>query len=110
MGEGDSPPISKGRITLSKEDIRSLKLLLLRALNNNQRIILLEISNNFTQTITSLLLEIEKKYGTPLSTLKLNARILKRLKLIDFGNSSSARLTRLGRIVLEIIRVHESER
>jgi hypothetical protein len=46
-----------------------------------------------------LLRIISKFYNIPLSTLKFNANILKKLNLISFGNSSNfqvARLTEFG--------------
>lgn len=80
-----------------------LKRILLRAINRNQVLILEEVSKNSSLTISSLLLGMEKKFRIPLSTLKLNARILKKLNLIDFGNSSPARLTGVGEFVVKII-------
>jgi len=47
---------------------------------------------------------LEKEFKVPLSTLKLNAKILRDLNLIDFGNSSPAKLTELGKFVVEIIK------
>jgi len=47
----------------------------------------------------------------PLSTLKLNAKILKSLNLISFGNNSHfqvAKLTDFGRFVVRIIRSDEN--
>jgi hypothetical protein len=74
---------------------RELKLILLRALNRNQILILSQIENNRTETISSLLRIISKFYNIPLSTLKFNANILKKLNLISFGNSSNFQLARL---------------
>lgn len=47
---------------------------------------------------------MSESYGIPLSTLKLNARILKALNLIAFGDGSTVRSTPTGKFVLEIIR------
>jgi hypothetical protein len=44
-----------------------------------------------------------REFKVPLSTLKLNARILKKLGLIDFGGGSVARLTKAGKLVLSLL-------
>jgi len=49
-----------------------------------------------------LLREIEKKHKIPLSTLKLNAKILRKIGLISFGNSLVARLTNVGKMIIQI--------
>jgi len=54
-------------------------------------------------TISSLVSELEKRYKIPLSTLKLNAKILRNLNLISYGNNSAARLTAFGRLVAKVI-------
>lgn len=95
--DGDETPI---HLLKQRED---LKRILLRALNKNQILILKEVSKNSKLTISSLLLRMEKEFKVPLSTLKLNARILKKLNLINFGNSSPARLTELGEFIMQII-------
>ena len=59
--------------------------------------------------ITSILKEISEKYELSISTLKLNARILKELNLISYGTASNPRnveLTELGRFVLSLIKNH----
>jgi len=71
-------------------------------LNRNQLLILEEVSRNSEKTISSLLREIEKKHGIPLSTLKLNAKILREIGLISFGNSSVARLTNVGKMIIQV--------
>lgn len=82
---------------------------MLRAFNKNQILILSQISNNSSETISSLLRKLEKEFKVPLSTLKLNAKILKDLNLIDFGNSSPAKLTELGKFIINIIGGEENE-
>ncbi len=97
---GDEPPIS---ICIGSEKLRPV---LLRALNKNQLLILSEINENENETITNLLKRISKKQKIPLSTLKLNARILKNLGLIDFGANShaqAAEITELGQDIFSII-------
>lgn len=76
---------------------------MLRALNKNQILILNEIANNEINTITSILTRISKTQKIPLSTLKLNASILKNLNLITFGNSSPAIVTSTGKFVVRIL-------
>ncbi|MEM5875358.1 MAG: hypothetical protein QXW01_02675 [Candidatus Aenigmatarchaeota archaeon] len=76
---------------------------MLRAFNRNQLLILSQVAINSGKTISSLLIEIEKGFRIPLSTLKLNARILRDLKLISFGNSNPARLTSFGKLIIEIL-------
>jgi hypothetical protein len=66
-------------------------------------LILKEIANNSKETITTLLSHMEIKYAIPLSTLKLNAKILKQLNLINFGNSSTAKLTKTGKMIVLLL-------
>ena len=90
----------------SRENRDSLKLLLLRTLNKNQILILSSINNTQNENITRILSRISSSHEIPLSTLKLNAKILKNLNLITFGNNShfqSARLTDFGKFVFKII-------
>jgi hypothetical protein len=58
------------------------------------------------QSLTSLLKQLSEEYGIPLSTLKLNARILRELQLISYGsihNKRSARLENLGNFVVDLV-------
>jgi len=58
------------------------------------------------QSLTSTLKQLSEEYGIPLSTLKLNARILRELKLISYGsihNKRSARLENLGSFVVDLV-------
>lgn len=88
---------------MSTEDKEVLRDIFLRALNRNQILILKKVDENHGSTITSLLLSMEEELRIPLSTLKLNAKILRKLKLISFGNSSPAVLSEMGRVILEVI-------
>jgi len=57
-------------------------------------------------SMTSLLQSLSRRFGVPLSTLKLNARILRDLGLISYGDarrSGGPRLTDVGRLVLELL-------
>ncbi|GEM_PF-3998983 len=75
---------------------------LARALNKNQMLILNAIEKE-NGTITNVLKAISDTKKIPLSTLKMNAAIIKDLQLAAFGNSHIAILTPLGRLVLHAI-------
>ena len=66
-------------------------------------LILEEISRSRNENITQILIRISKEKNISLSTLKLNARILKDLELINFVNGRPVILTSLGSTVLSII-------
>lgn len=51
-----------------------------------------------------ILKSIEERYNINPSTLKLNARILRELTLIDFGKDKDAKLTVNGKLILSIIK------
>lgn len=53
---------------------------------------------------------ISKSLEISLSTLKLNARILKNLGLIDFGNCSVAHLTDFGKYIMKIMKVSRNKK
>jgi hypothetical protein len=76
---------------------------LARAINKNQLRVLSALENNSIHTITSLLNKLSRKENTPISTLKLNAKILRDFGMIDFGNGSAAEITDFGSFVLEIL-------
>jgi hypothetical protein len=89
-----------------EENREGLRLLLVRALNKNQVLILSQIKNTKNENITRILNRISISNDIPLSTLKLNAKILRKSNLIVFGNNSHfqlARLTDFGNFILEII-------
>jgi len=93
-----SPPISDG-------GAKNLRKLILRTLNQNQVIVLNAVAEN-DQSLTSLLKQLSEDHGVPLSTLKLNARILRELNLISYGSirdKKSARLEDLGRFVFGLL-------
>ncbi|MBI4177720.1 MAG: hypothetical protein HY516_05150 [Candidatus Aenigmarchaeota archaeon] len=89
------PPISDGRSGIRK--------VLLRALNKNQIILLNSIARNSTKTITSISNSLSSELNIPVSTLKLNCRILKQLDLIAFETTKPVSLTQTGKIVLNIM-------
>ncbi|ASJ16263.1 MULTISPECIES: hypothetical protein [Thermococcaceae] len=97
---GDALPIS-----IAEGGVEVLRKLLLRALNENQRLILQSI-NGKHRSLNALLEELSRKERKPLSTLKLNARILKELGLIDYGTKENPRpvtLTEEGKLILRIL-------
>ncbi len=81
-----------------------MKLLLGRALNKNQTLILNEMENNIDKTITGTLNGISRTRGVSLSTLKLNAKILKELGLISYSEFHIAELTDFGKSIMEMLR------
>ena len=97
----------RSRDRRSREHKENLRLLLARALNKNQILILSQVKNTKNETITRILNRISFSQDIPLSTLKLNAKILKDLNLITFGNNShfqAAKLTDFGRFIFKTIR------
>lgn len=81
-----------------------MKLLLGRALNANQILILSEIRGSGGKTITGTLNSISKTRGVSLSTLKLNAKILRQLGLISYSEFQTARLTEFGETIIKLLR------
>ncbi len=82
-----------------------LRRLLLRALNENQVLILSNIGGS-CERVSRILQRISETRGIPLSTLKLNAKILRELRLIRYGSLAEpdeAELTPLGRNVLDFV-------
>lgn len=79
-----------------------MRKVLVRAINKNQLLLLKEIAASH-ETISSLVRRLSREKGTSVSALKANAKVLKELGVIEYGNSSSARLTGFGRFVLKII-------
>jgi hypothetical protein len=56
--------------------------------------------------LTSLLRRLSEEYEIPLSTLKLNARILRELNLISYGSirdKRAAQLENLGSFVVKLL-------
>ena len=92
-------------IRLLEADEEDLRRLLLRALNENQVLILSNIGGR-GERVSRILQRISDSRGVPLSTLKLNAKILRELRLIRYGTLSEpdeAELTPLGRSVLRVV-------
>ncbi|AMM54461.1 hypothetical protein [Pyrococcus kukulkanii] len=92
-------------MSIAESEAKVLRKLLLRALNENQRLILQSI-NGKHRSLNAFLEELSKKENRPISTLKLNARILKELGLIEYGtkdNPKPVTLTEEGRLVLRLL-------
>lgn len=85
----------------------NLKKLLVKAINPKQILILSQIENNRFENITSLLKIISTNHKIPLSTLKLNAKLLKELGLISYGSVRKmkiSKLTKFGKNILDILK------
>ncbi|MGC8911991.1 MAG: 1-deoxy-D-xylulose-5-phosphate synthase N-terminal domain-containing protein [Nitrososphaeria archaeon] len=77
-----------------------------KALNCNQKLILSSVSRNLNCTASAFLRKLSKDSGVPLSTLKLNLKILKEEGLVEYGRVGEPRpikLTEVGKIVLELL-------
>jgi hypothetical protein len=98
LRRGNVPPISdEGRAGIAR--------LLAKALNHNQRLILEHLSESDGRPITQHLVSLSLQQGVPLSTLKLNARILRDLELVSLKDRS-ATLTLSGKEVVLLLRDH----
>jgi len=56
-----------------------------------------------SKQVTAMLDSLSKELNIPLSTLKLNAKVLKELGLISFSKGVPVEITPIGRFILEII-------
>ncbi|MFO7793154.1 MAG: hypothetical protein R6W73_09310 [Candidatus Saliniplasma sp.] len=108
----DVPPIRAAlEDGLGSEQLKVLKELFSRALNSNQ-IFLLEHIDGDNESLNSVLRELSGEHNKPLSTLKLNARILKDLGLLSYGTKSDPEpvdLTCHGEFVLKMIDFNEDD-
>ncbi len=99
-------------IRLIEADVGDLRRLLLRALNENQVLILSSIDGS-GERVSRILQRLSETHGVPLSTLKLNAKILRELRLIRYGTLSEpdeAELTSLGKNVLSVVDIPENRK
>jgi len=78
-----------------------LRKLIARALNRNQKLILFSIINGEKESLYSVLMRLSFRHGIALSTLKMNARILRGLDLISFNGHVG--LTSSGEFVKNIM-------
>ena len=111
FGRGEVPPMGDALPISVGPSGAVIRKLILRALNENQRLILRSVSGRH-RSLNSLLEELSRRERKSISTLKLNARILKELGLIDYGTKDEPRpvsLTEHGRLVLTILEVDENE-
>lgn len=76
---------------------------MLRAFNKNQILIIFKLKGNPNKTVTSFLRELSKSEKIPLSTLKLNTKILKDLKIIRFEFNCPIKLTGFGKLIAETL-------
>ncbi len=106
----DVPPIRAAPIEDNDNpDFRVYRDLFLRALNDNQ-IFLLENIDGEYRSLNRFLREITSDSDRSLSTLKLNARILKDLELITYGSRRDPQpveLTEPGKVILEFLQGRE---
>lgn len=89
--------------------MEDLRRLLLRTLNDNQLLILGRVAAD-DRPLTGLLIKLSEETGVPLSTLKLNARILRELNLISYGSVGERReaeVEPVGNLVLRLIDASE---
>ncbi|MFW6040962.1 MAG: hypothetical protein ACOC85_03915 [Thermoplasmatota archaeon] len=102
----DVPPISVAQLKdKNSRDVHVYRQLFLRALNDNQ-IFLLKNIDGENKSLTSFLEDITEGSDKALSTLKMNARILKNLELITYGKRTDpepVRLTKHGEVVLDFL-------
>ena len=80
------------------DNVEGISKVVARALNKNQKLILFAVRNEEKETLYSLLKRLSEETAISLSTLKLNARILRELGLISYNGfleiTSSGRLIR----------------
>ena len=90
---------------ISMDGVADLRRILLRTLNDNQLMILSRIAV-MSRSLTSIVRELNALQGIPLSTLKLNARILREYNLISYGDKcrgANAEILPLGRFILKLV-------
>ena len=102
------------------EFLRILRTLAIRALNNTQILILRKLQMEYVKerinsdengkSLNAILEDIGRRHRKSLSTLKMNAKILKELGLIEYGEKHQrkpVRLTDMGMAILELLEVIE---
>ncbi len=106
----DAPPIRAARIKDSDNlSFQVYRDLFLRALNDNQIFLLKNIDGEY-RSLNRFLRKLTKDSDRSLSTLKLNAKILKDLELITYGtrkNPKPVELTEHGEVILEFLQGSE---
>lgn len=91
----------KDRLQLQEKQRRELRLVLLRALSDNQILLLSNIrgSRGITQVINS----VSSYKNIPISTLKSSSKVLRDLGLIRFSKGFPVEITKSGRFILNIL-------
>ena len=105
LGTGISPSDGRASPPISDGGAQDLRKLILRTLNQNQVLVLKAVADR-NQSLTSLLKQLSEDHGVPLSTLKLNARILRELNMISYGSirkRKSVSLEDLGRFIFGLL-------
>ena len=85
-----------------------LSRLLVRIINRNQVLILNSVENT-EDRITNILNTLSESEDIPLSTLKHNAKQLKKLNILTYGTATNRRnveITPFGETILELVRDH----
>lgn len=108
MGVWNGLGDGRASIPISEDSVADLRKLVLRTLNDNQILILSEVAKR-KETMTSLLRALSEEFSIPLSTLKLNGRILRELNLISYGSSEEVAEARLGTLGFFILRLLSEE-
>jgi predicted transcriptional regulator len=88
--------------------VEDLRRLLLRTLNDNQLLILSRVAAT-NRPLTGLLISLSRETGIPLSTLKLNARILRELNLISYGSTGKVREAEVEPVGSLVLRLMEAD-
>lgn len=99
-GDGDVPPISGIPSDAFMKVVR-------RAINRNKHLILRRVSCANGSSLSSILMELSRSTGIPLSTLKLNARTLRDMGLITYQNGRTA-ITEAGAFILHLLESESS--
>ncbi len=89
-------------------DYAVLKPVILRSISKNQILILSHACSKSFSSVTKILVDLSEESGIPLSTLKLKARELREMKLLEYGDSK-VKVTELGKFVLKIAIGHENK-
>jgi transketolase len=84
-----------------------LRGVLRRGFNENQLIILRELSSYDYRSLTHALRSISRKYGIPLSTLKTNTKILKELGIIEINKGKTPKITQIGKVIAELLNTRQ---
>ncbi len=91
------------------QELEVVREIIRRGLNNNQLVLLSELRVNSYRSLTSALRSLSRKYSISVSTLKVNAKVLRDLNLIDVRGSDRVRevvLTPMGHFVADLLGIH----